>query len=255
MVRIEKVTIGFGEGAHRLVGGLFRYGLLDRVSRCAASRQIVLLAFGFEVSGLRLVLEGESDAIEGLVRGVKGGTARSLGRWGLSLGRSCSSREEISESELRAAVCWAHTAPPETIIGGPLITPWTSHRDLMQLRRASFYDASVLDGRVDPLAVHESAGGRPLPHGWPPPPGERESLSRLLRVAGGVLGLMPADRRCFHLFVHLARARGWPTRSIAEALVLTRRRIRQIAAAPSPEQQVFGMALATLADPRLAQVP
>ncbi len=163
-------------------------------------------------------------------------------------------REGIASVRLFEAIRWAHVAPREVAALGPLSTPWTSHRDLLQLRRAPFYDASVLEGRLDPRELHLACGGQPLPPGWPPPPGEREALSLLLRVAGGVLGRMPADRRCFHLFVQLARVRGWHTRAIADALVLTRRRIRQITAEGVCGQKL-DMALATLADPRLGRVP
>ena len=67
-----------------------------------------------------------------------------------------------------------------------------------------------------------------------------------------LLGVLPADRRCFRLFVHLGNARGWSTQDLAAALALTARRVRQLKASPEPMLRV---ALMSLADPRLCVVP
>jgi hypothetical protein len=71
-------------------------------------------------------------------------------------------------------------------------------------------------------------------------------------MAGSVLGVLPGDRRSFRLFVHLAIARGFSKADLADALVLTQRRIRQLAAATEPQ---LDLGLCALADPRLRCVP
>jgi len=234
-------------------GGLgrpwLRYGLLERAARSAARREVQVLAFGLGPTEVRLVLEGGEEEVRNTVRGLKVGTIREVRAWG---GRLCWGpvvRQPVGE--LGEAVAWAHLAPVDGGTPGPLATPWSSHRDLLGFRTATFYDPAVLDGRVDPHEIHRLCGGEPLPDGWPPP-GGRESLSVLLRLAGAVLGVLPADRRCFRLFVHLARARGWGTSDLARALTLTTRRIRQLACLDEP---LLPVAMTALGDPRLCRVP
>jgi hypothetical protein len=74
----------------------------------------------------------------------------------------------------------------------------------------------------------------------------------LLRVSAAVIGVLPSDRRCFRLFVHLARMAGWETVNLASALALTPRRVRQLAAEDEPD---LPLALWAFDDPRLAIVP
>jgi len=247
---LERVAVDLTAGREDLRGGMFRYDALGRVRRCTARRSVRVLAFGFDEDHLRLVLEGEPQAIQRSLVGVKVGTVRIARGWGVRLVIGPTLREPLQRDDLHDAVLWAHRGPQATL--GPLSTPWSSHRDLMGYRTAPFFDPADLAGRVDPGVVHRALGGGALPGAGVVPPGGGESLSLLLRVAGGVLGVLPADRRCFRLFVHLARARGWRNDDIARALVLTVRRIRQLAAASAAE---LALGLQALSDPRLRRVP
>lgn len=232
-----------------LRGVRFRYDLLHRASTCFGKRGATLLAWGFGPDGLRLVVEGDPKVLRRACRGLRVGTTHALIR--SNLVASARLRRDTTE-DLFGAVLWAHSGPVEDGAGGPLASPWSSHRDLLQFRRAPFYDAAVLVGRVSSRHLHEAAGGDLLPNGWPPPAHACEDLSLLLRIAAAVLGVLPADRRCFRLFVHLAKYRGWTNAWLADALALTTRRIRQLATTPEPD---LDLALMTLADPRLSQVP
>ncbi|MBX2797716.1 MAG: hypothetical protein KTR31_08615 [Myxococcales bacterium] len=249
---VERVVVDLAGARMGLVGAMFRYGVLQRMRRCSDRREVAFLAFGFEGEALRVVLEGSTHGIGNALRGAKVGTVRALDRWGIDLRPSPAVRIAVGDCDLLQAVAWAHRAPRLHARRGPLGSPWTSHRDVLGFRSAPFYDPSLLHGRVDPRRLHAICGGRPLPRGWPPPPGERERLTLLLQVAAAVLGVLPADRRCFRLFVHLARLRGWDTRAIAEALALTRRRVRQMLGESVEELQ---MALAMISDIRLGVLP
>jgi len=232
-------------------GAVFRYELLDRIRRCGSAHAVTVLAFGFEgPRHLRCVLRGRSDRVAAAVKGVKVGTALALRHRGLDGGLGVPQRSR--DAAALDAVVWAHRAPLQGPRGPrqPLATPWSSHRDLMGCREAVFFDAKPLRGAVDPSDVDERCGGTPAPRPEPPP--ERWSLATLLRIAGAVLGVVPSDRRCFGLFVHLAHEVGWPTREIAAALCLTPRRVRQLAARPAPH---FALARRALVDPRLQRVP
>jgi hypothetical protein len=249
---VEKVACDLTGRIHGLTGAVFRYEVLERLNRSASRRNVTVLAFGFGAHELRLVLEGTSDDITNVLRGLKVGTTRAARKWHLRLQTGPNQRSTVTQSELVEAVTWAHTAPENTAKEGPLADPWSSHRDLMGFREARFFDAKHLKRRVDPLIVHAAAGGTPLPAGWPPPNGGFEDLTLLLRISGGVLGVLPADRRCFRLFVHLARARGWDNATLAPALALTQRRIRQLARGHNEQ---LSLALQALGDPRLCCVP
>ncbi len=249
---VERVWVDLTGGRSGLDGAVFRYGVLERLRAAASRRGVTVLAFGYGAVELRVVFEGGAADIGHVLRGLKVGTVRSAASWGVHLVSGSHTRVAVDDGDLCCAVAWAHMAPDDWAVVGPLASPWTSHRDLMGFRLAGFYDPAVLEGRVDPRAVHAACGGRPLPDGWPPPVSEREALATLLRVAGAVLGVLPADRRCFRLFVHLARARGYTTAPLADALTLTRRRVRQLAAAREPHLE---LALTMLCDCRLAWVP
>ena len=249
---VEKITCDLTGKIHGLTGAVFRYEVLERLNRSAGRRSVKVLAFGFGTHELRLVLEGTADDITNVLRGVKVGTTRAARKWHLRLQTGQNERCVVTPRELVDAVVWAHLAPESASTAGPLADPWTSHRDLMGFRAARFFDATQLAQRVDPVTVHARAGGTPLPAGWPPPKGGQEDLTLLLRIAGGVLGVLPADRRCFRLFVHLARARGWDNATLAPALALTQRRIRQLARG---DDEQLPLALQALGDPRLCCVP
>jgi len=248
----EKISCNLTGHILGLTGAVFRYEVLERLQRSAARRDVTVVSFGFAGNELRLVLEGQSDDIGNVLRGVKVGTTRSARKLRLRLQAGPSERTVLHRADILDAVVWTHLAPVSTGAAGPLSDPWSSHRDLMGFRHASFYDVSRLRQLVDPRVVHRLAGGQDLPQGWPPASTGREDLSFLLRIAGGVLGVLPADRRCFRLFVHLARARGWENAALAPALALTRRRIRQLAVG---QEESLAVALHAVGDQRLSCVP
>jgi len=249
---IERVLCDLTGQIQGLSGALFRYEVLERLQKAASRRDVTVLAFGFSSNELRLVLEGNPHQISNVVRGLKTGTTRAARKWNLRLNACPSDHHPIGRAQLLDAVVWTHLGPVDDGAQGPLANPWSSHRDLMGFRDAGFFDATRLRELVDPRTVHTLAGGATLPPGWPPKHGGLEDLSFLLRVAGAVLGVLPADRRCFRLFVHLARARGWSTCDLAPALALSKRRIRQLAMGDEPRLQ---LALYAVADSRLARVP
>ncbi len=248
----ERVLCDLTGQIEGLTGAVFRYEVLERLKRAADRRDVTVIAFGFTDTELRLVLEGESENIRNVLRGVKVGTTRAAKKWKIRLASGPSQRTVLERSEVVDAVVWAHLGPVNAGAEGPLSNPWSSHRDMMCFRDASFFDASRLLEIVDPRVVHALAGGTTLPMGWPPVGGGIKDLSFLLRVAGGVLGVLPADRRCFRLFVHLALAQGWNTADLGPALALSHRRIRQLAVGEEPR---LGHALHAVADWRLGLVP
>lgn len=245
---VERIELRVKVGAERLEGAAPRYALLRRVRECADRQGVVLLAFGLGRRTLRLVLDGHPADVTEVVRGVKVGTAASVRPTGLLL---WSDNEVLGPVALDEAVAWAHAAPLRAGASGPLATPWSSHRDLLGVRHADFFDAEPARRRVDPARVHDLLGGGPLP-GRPRPVDRSESTQLLLRVAGAVRGLLPSDRRCFRLFVHLARATGRSTVDVAAALRLGERRVRQLFAEPEP---LLRPALVSLSDGRLRVVP
>ena len=248
----ERIECDLTGQIHGLIGAVFRYEVLGRLRKASARLGVNAISFGFSRNELRLVLEGDSESIRNVLRGLKTGTTRSARKWNICLRANGSERIKISRSELIDAIVWTHLGPVSDGAAGPLANPWSSHRDLMGFREASFFDATRLRELAEPRTVHKLAGGAALPIGWPPAETGLEDLSFLLRVSGGVLGVLPADRRCFKLFVHLARARGWGNAEIAPALALTARRVRQLASGEEPR---LHLALCAVGDHRLMQVP
>lgn len=239
------------DGARWFAGASPRYALLERLSRSAGERGVQVLAFGLADHEVRLVLRGQASDVTNVVRGVKVGTIKAQRSRGVEHDLGPSHQEAVHD--LCEAVAWAHQAPLQSGASGPLASPWSSHRDLLGYRVAPFFDARPLRRLVDAQVVHELVGGRTLPVRRRPAPGQpRESLCTLLRLAAGVIGVLPADRRCFRLFVHLGQARGWPTRDLAQALQVSGRRVRQLRSDPEPH---VGRALRALSDPRLCLVP
>lgn len=220
-----------------------QYGLIERIARVGHSYSVTLVAWGFDEHRLRLVLEGPSEGVSRTIVGVRRGSAR-LRVGALSLSEE--SRKRVVE--LADAIVRCHMMPGMT---DPLESVWSSHRDLLSLRHATFFDGSALRAAADPRSIHWRAGGRALPPGWPPNPGATP-LPKLLRIAAAILGVLPADRRCFKLFAHAARSAGHDAGSIAGALALTPRRVRQLWAAEEP---ALALALQHLADARLRRVP
>lgn len=119
------------------------------------------------------------------------------------------------------AVAWVHRAPGPA----PLSSPWSSHRDLLGLRHAPWFDTSLLHACVQPHQVTPLIAPTPVP---------LPTLDALFRVAAECQGWLPGDRRSFATFVQLARAQGHGTTSLARALQLSPRRIRQLAQTPCP---------------------
>jgi hypothetical protein len=244
---VERVAVDLGEGK-TFAGAPFRYDLVGRTTRACATQGVAFLAFGFAPAHLRLVVDGEPAAVREVVRGLKVGTARAAARWGVTLPRAV--HERRSTADVTGDVVWAHLGAADA--RGPLATPWSSHRDLLGFRYAAFFDPRAAAARVDPREVHARCGGDPLPQGWPPPARAPHEVSGLLRIAAAVLGVLPADRRCFRMFVHLASAHGVRTADIAAALALTPRRVRQLKAEPEP---LLDVARWSFAHPALSRVP
>jgi hypothetical protein len=247
---VEQVVVDFSLDVPAFAGATFRYGVLERLQACANARDVRVLAFGFGRRELRLLLEGDPRAITNTLRGTKVGTARAACRYPSRFRAGPSQRTPVTD--LTEAVAWCHRAPMDAGALSPLASPWSSHRDLLGFRLARFFDASAIEERVDPHVVHALCGGRTLPLRLPPRGGRAEDLSLLLRIAAAVRGVLPADRRCFRLFVHLAKTRGWTTLPVARALALTTRRVRQLKAEREPHLR---LALKSLGDPRLSLVP
>lgn len=235
------------QGGDELRRPMLRYGLLRRLAASAADRDATLLAFGIGDHEVRLVLEADPQTAYHLVRGVKAGTSRAARSWDVVVMWGDTTVREVAEDRLALEVAWCHRVGDDP---DPLATPWTSHRDLLGYRHADFFDPIPLRARVDALDVHRRAGGAPLPSRATSV--DDAGLNGLLRVAAAVLGVLPANRRCFRLFVHLARAAGYRTPELARALQLTGRRIRQLAQGDEP---LLPLAMAHLDDPRLAVVP
>ena len=103
--------------------------------------------------------------------------------------------------------------------------------------------------RIDCQALHRRIGGA-VAQPQIPRSRTRRTLNELLRVSGAVLGVLPADRKCFRLFAHLAKEQGWRNMDIALALSLTSRRIRQLLSQTEPN---LHLAYSSLGDARLAQ--
>ena len=119
---------------------------------------------------------------------------------------------------------------------------------MLGYRNASFYSGTVLQKRIDCQALHRRIGGA-VAQPQIPRSRTRRTLNELLRVSGAVLGVLPADRKCFR-FAHLAKEQGWRNMDIALALSLTSRRIRQLLSQTEPN---LHLAYSSLGDARLAQ--
>lgn len=212
-----------------------RYGLLQRLQHTAGRRDVQVRGFALGAR-IRLLLSGDEDGIAGAIAFTKMGTIQAEAHRNHPVYFGPTRRRAVWDAS-RALVELHRTE------GCPLSDPWTSHRDLLGYRMAPFFDPSPW--RLDPRWVHVQAGGLPLPQRHED---RRRPLADLLRTAGSVLGVVPADRACFGLFTHLASALGWRQDAIAAALMLTPRRIRQLKAVPEPRLHT---ALLCVADERL----
>lgn len=237
--------IVYGADALRRVGA--RYDLIERLTEAARVRGVSLLAFGLGDDELRVLLDGDDAQCANVVRVTKAATCRTARTAGDVIMWGAGERVTVTEDTLAHQVAFCHRVGPAA---DPLASPWTSHRDLMGYRQATFFQPVVLASRVDPLVVHALAGGGPLPARGRRT--VRATLTEVLRVSAAVVGVPPGHRRSFRLFVHLGRALGWAPVELAKALVLTSRRIRQLSVGDEP---LLGAALAHIADARLAVVP
>jgi hypothetical protein len=240
--QVKRVEVEMLLGAEAMAHHAARYALIERVAAAAGDRGVLFLGFGIAGESVRLVLAGDDQAVARAVHGVKAGTARQARNGGAFL--LWSDTRITATADVAAALDWAHAAGD----ADPMAHPWTSLRDLLGLRRAPFYDADVVASFLDRDAL-AARYALPVAPGQPPSPGP---IGHLLRVAAAVRGVLPGDRTSFRLFVHLARAAGVANDTLARALCLTERRIRQLIAEHEP---MLGPALLTLADPRLAAVP
>lgn len=201
-----------------------RYALLGRIGRVFGARGLVLA--GFDVrQDLHLLVDGERADVMRALRAVKSGTVQRARRRGNPLWMGATVVMPVAEPE-EALVALHRRAAGE---GDPLDTPWSSHRDLLGFRRATFFDAGWWDG-LDPLALHLRCGGGALSTLEHPP----LDMGRSLRVSAAVLGELPAHPRTFGLFAQLARWQGSRQGEIAAALMVTPRRVRQLQASPHP---------------------
>ncbi len=221
-----------------------RYAILHRTRACTGRRDVRVMAFGLGDQQLRLVLRSNDETTaHRAVTAVKIGTSRSLRHRAMDWGGS--SLLAVRGPELARSMSWAHQIEPSA---EPLCNPWTSHRDLLGFRRAHFFQAPP----IDPSEVHRLCRGGRLPGRRSCIPMRSRSLNLLLRVSAAVYGVLPNESRCFRLFVSLARRLGWRTEECAKALMLTPRRIRQLAQRGDPLVEI---GLVYLRDERLAQVP
>lgn len=245
MSTLFRCPIAYGAESLRRAGA--RYDLIERLTEAARAREVRVLAFGLGDDELRVLLEGDEAQCANVVRVTKAATCRTARSAGAVIMWAMGERAAVTEADLAEQVAFCHRVGPSA---DPLASPWTSHRDLLGYRQASFYDAGVLNSRVDPVEVHALAGGGSLPARGRRT--VRATLAEVLRIAAAVVGVPPGHRRSFRLFVHLGRAIGWAPIELAKALVLTSRRIRQLSVGDEP---LLSVALAHIADERLAVVP
>jgi hypothetical protein len=221
-----------------------RYAVLQRVGRVFRSHAIGWYSFALHGTRLRLVADADGPRLSAAMNHVAGGTARaarSIGREGrLEHWRSpVADLEEALVDVLRA---------PGSL--DPLCYPWTSYRDLMGLRYADFFDAAPVRGAINAERIRFACGGGELPR-----PSVRPEVAPpglLVRLAAAFRGVVPADRACFPLFVHLGRACGVSTDKMARTLGLTPRRVNQILEKREP---LLPVALGAAGDARMRVLP
>ncbi|NCG18626.1 MAG: hypothetical protein GWP91_06400 [Rhodobacterales bacterium] len=165
------------------------------------------LGFGLRPSQLRLVVEGAACP-RALIHALTD--------------TQCASQTVTRPPDLHAAMLWAHRAPRRR---DPLASPWSSHRDLMGLRSAVFFDAIPVTKRLQDLAaLHTALGGRPRRRN----PRVRLSTREIWHVSAEAMGVEPGHRATFGLYVQLGQQHGRTVRELSDDLLLTQRRVRQL---------------------------
>ncbi len=249
---LTTVEVDVSGGLQPLMGAAYRYRMLGRVRENAHALGIRVYAFGFGHRHLRLLVSGGSMAVGQLTRSLKvsaSNTARHLGlRWDAE-----STWVQVWGGRLVEGAAWVQRGGRPQGQRDALGTPWSSHRDVLGLRRAPFFDPTPLRVAVDVKALHQACSKGPVPA--PPeriPRGLQLDLHGLHRVAAAVHGVMPEQRRCYATFVQLADRCGASREAIGATLAVGERRVRHYLSQPS---DAVPAALTCLTDPRLLRVP
>jgi hypothetical protein len=239
---LEAIECVVMRGEQETNSPIVRYELLDRMWRNTKKYGVQIIAFGMGDSAFRWLLSGRPEKITEVLRGFKVGTARrSAGRVRFSAWE----RSPLEVSELSQRAAWAQEAPWAGGETQEAVNPWCSELDRLGYRRAYFYDPLPLQALLGDAAIERTAlPAAELSDGY--------SLRFLMRLAGAVLGRLPGHHKTFRLFVHLARFFGWDYGSIAKALGLTIRRVRQLDQGAEP---LLWTALWGLLEPRLCHLP
>jgi len=229
-----------------------RYTLLQRTRRSCLRMGLQLYAFGFGGRHLRLLVSGSALKLQQLSKGLKvacSNHARSQGfTW-----RSESTWLRVWHGSVLEGAVWVQRDVLPVGRRDALATPWTSHRDVLGLRRAPFFDPAPMRRAVDLMRLHEACSGGPVPR----PPrqvgeGIRWDLHGLMRLSAAVHGVLPGRRDCFATFVQASGRCGASREAIGEALSVGPRRVRYYATQPA---RGVDAVLASLTDARLLRVP
>lgn len=249
---LTTLEVDVSSGLAPLRTAAIRYGLLHCARRAGVRLGVQVYAFGFGHRHLRLLVSGGGIAVNQLSKALKvaaSNHARHLGlRW-----RAETTWNRAWYGSVLEGAAWV-----QRDVLGPgrrdaLATPWTSHRDVVGLRRAPFFDPAPLRRSVDVLHLHRacSRGPVPAPPRWMPE-GMKWDLHGLMRVSAAVHGVLPSERACFATFVQASRHCGASSAALADALQVGKRRVRHYASRRTP---CVGAVLASLTDARLLHVP
>ena len=220
-----------------------RIDLLSRVRRCMDAHRLTWLGYRLDDERLQVLVSGGSPSIWRMIHGIRRGTAHTSRSWASRQYLDLAGLHRVDD--LGCALAQLHRQMDGS---DPLSNRWTSHRDLMGLRQAAYFDARDVRRRVNAEEVNLASGGAPV-HLRAGSEGRQPSLDRLLYQAGDVYGTSGADRKVFSLFAHMAKQAGYSNSEVADALMLSDRRVRQLLAA-QPVGLPIG--LAVLGDERLA---
>lgn len=241
-----RVHLKLAVSTHSFQSPTLRYQILEWAAAYSERRAARVVAFGFGAAELRVLLETDDATAISWARALKSSTSRQAPTvvWNAT--------HTAPAGDVVDAVAWCHRAPVEAGAHSAIASPWSSHRDLCGFRRAPFFHVDGLRAYVSRAEVEARLGSADHAPGSRRRPPERAPLPELMRIAASVVGVLPSDRRCFRLFVHVARLSGWDCARLASALTLTPRRVRQLAAEEEPN---LSLALTAVHDPWLAIVP